>query len=374
MALALAVLPALAACDHLGSSPVSGEGGAEASSSRQVATVGRGDSISMVAKRYAVSRRELIDLNHLKPPYRLEPGQELLLPSTRTYTVVPGDSLSALAHAFHTDTAELARINQLPPPYVIRVGQVLVLPGAADAASSTALATPGHKPEQGEAPLPAHGAAGAIQVAALPPPRPVPSQPAVAPAVAVAPVAPPMARHGNTAAPAAAHPPAALPVAASVPAPPAAAAPAADAVAKATPPTAVPPGRNGGRFLWPVQGKMLSGFGDKSDGRQNDGINIAAPPGTAVMAADTGVVAYAGNELRSYGNLLLIRHPNGYMTAYAHLDHILVERGAAITRGQKIGTVGATGAVTTPQLHFEVRRGSKVVNPGDLMETSHDNT
>ena len=129
-----------------------------------------------------------------------------------------------------------------------------------------------------------------------------------------------------------------------------------------------PPPSGGGRFLWPVKGQVISEYGGKPDGSQNDGVNIAAAKGTAVVAADNGVVAYVGNELRSYGNLLLIRHASGLVTAYAHLDSALVPRGARIKRGQKIGTVGASGKVSTPQIHFEVRRGSQAVDPGDYLE------
>lgn len=137
---------------------------------------------------------------------------------------------------------------------------------------------------------------------------------------------------------------------------------AADASAKQEPIPAPPP-RSRTAFLWPVRGQILSDFGSRSDGRHNDGINIAAPRGTPVKAAENGVVAYAGNELRGFGNLILLKHADGWMTAYAHNDAILVERGAEVKRGQPIARVGATGNVDTSQLHFEIRRGSKAVNP-----------
>ena len=114
-----------------------------------------------------------------------------------------------------------------------------------------------------------------------------------------------------------------------------------------------------------MRGAILSDFGPKPGGLHNDGINISATRGASVVAADNGVVAYAGNELRGFGNLLLIRHADGWMTAYAHLDDMLVERGAKVTRGQKIGTVGSTGNVSSPQLHFEVRRGNRAIDPRD---------
>ena len=117
------------------------------------------------------------------------------------------------------------------------------------------------------------------------------------------------------------------------------------------------------KFAWPVQGKVVSNFGPIAKGRNNDGINIKAPLGTPVKAADAGTVAYAGNELRGFGNLILIKHSGGWMTAYAHNDRILVRKGQKVKKGEKISTVGSTGGVSTPQLHFEIRAGKKAVNP-----------
>jgi murein DD-endopeptidase MepM/ murein hydrolase activator NlpD len=112
----------------------------------------------------------------------------------------------------------------------------------------------------------------------------------------------------------------------------------------------------------------VADFGRKPDGTANDGINIAAAQGTPVVAAENGVVAYAGNELPSYGNLILIRHADGWNTAYAHLDQMLVAKGDKVSRGQKIGTVGSTGGVSSPQLHFELRKGKQVIDPADFLE------
>jgi murein DD-endopeptidase MepM/ murein hydrolase activator NlpD len=116
-------------------------------------------------------------------------------------------------------------------------------------------------------------------------------------------------------------------------------------------------------FRWPVRGRVIAGFGPKTNGAQNDGINLAVPEGTPVKAADDGVVAYAGNELKGYGNLVLIRHANGFVSAYAHASELLVKRGDTIKRGQVIAHAGQTGNVTSPQLHFEIRKGSTPVDP-----------
>ena len=117
------------------------------------------------------------------------------------------------------------------------------------------------------------------------------------------------------------------------------------------------------KFMWPVNGTVISGFGNLGKGRKNDGINIKASLGTAVKAADGGSLAYAGNELKGFGNLILIKHSDGWITAYAHNDKLLVKKGQKVVRGEKIATVGSTGSVTVPQLHFEVRAGKKAVNP-----------
>lgn len=128
-----------------------------------------------------------------------------------------------------------------------------------------------------------------------------------------------------------------------------------------------PPPKRSGTFSWPLKGKTISAYGPKDKGLHNDGVNIAAPRGTAVKAAENGVVAYAGNEIRGFGNLLLIKHEGGWVTAYAHNDQLLVKRGDKVKRGQLISKVGATGSVTIPQLHFELRKGSNAVNPQKYM-------
>ena len=116
-------------------------------------------------------------------------------------------------------------------------------------------------------------------------------------------------------------------------------------------------------FRWPVRGKVITTYGAKTNGKSNDGINLAVPEGTPVKAAEDGVVAYSGNELKGYGNLVLVRHSNGYVTAYAHASELMVKRGDTIKRGQIIAKSGQSGEVGSPQLHFEIRKGSSPVDP-----------
>ncbi|WP_430512371.1 peptidoglycan DD-metalloendopeptidase family protein [Pannonibacter phragmitetus] len=119
----------------------------------------------------------------------------------------------------------------------------------------------------------------------------------------------------------------------------------------------------GQMFRWPVRGRVISEFGSKPGGARNDGINLAVPEGTPVKAAGDGSVIYAGNELQGFGNLVLIRHADGWVSAYAHNSEILVKRGDEVQRGQVISKAGATGNVNQPQVHFELRQGNRPVDP-----------
>lgn len=128
-------------------------------------------------------------------------------------------------------------------------------------------------------------------------------------------------------------------------------------------PLPTPPGRSGSGFVWPLEGKILSSFGPKARGLRNDGINIAAQRGASVRAIDNGVVAYAGNELRGFGNMVLIKHDGSWVSTYAHNDRLLVQRGDRVRRGQTIAKAGSTGRADEPQLHFELRKGLTPVDP-----------
>jgi len=301
--------------------------------------VASGDTLYAVSRRYGVPVRAIIDANDLKPPYRLRAGARLALPQVRTHLVRPGETLDSVARAYGVEASTLAGTNHLAPPYIIRSGETLVLPASVTPIASVA---------------------------------PAPPSPHVAPrpgttAAAAPPVAAPALMPGEAAPPSAAPPPAAAapqPPPALAPPPPAAPEPAAPKPAERT--TALPP-LPGKGFLWPVRGRVIAGFGTTAQGTHNDGINIAAPEGTPVLAADAGEVAYAGNELRGYGNLVLIKHANGYITAYGHNEVLLVKRGQHVARGQPIAKVGATGAVTEPQLHFEIRRGTRVLDPDEYL-------
>jgi murein DD-endopeptidase MepM/ murein hydrolase activator NlpD len=271
--------------------------------------------------------------------------------------VARGDSLSVLAHRYHVPERALIEANHLQPPYKVRLGSTLLIPGGAaiaEPAPPLAAAPPPHEP----VPLVPRSPAAA------PPPRQAPTAVAAARPVRgpAAEVAADIAAEGH--APASKQPPHTL-----TPPRPERLAEKTSPPEKPRPPAAVPPqaAHAGGGFLWPVHGRVLDNYGAGADGTRNDGINIAAPKGTPVEAADAGVVAYAGNELRGYGNLILIKHAGGWISAYAHCEDILVKRGQKVGRGQTIARVGASGSVKQPQLHFELRRGDHPVDPRGLL-------
>lgn len=267
-----------------------------------------GDTVYGLARQYGVPIRAIIDLNRLHPPYLLAAGSTLRLPRSDIHVVAPGDTLSAIARRYGTELSDLTRLNGIGAPYIIRPGQRIRLSGRAVA---------GERRSERE-----NGGPATAKVIESP-------------------------NRGR-------------PVAVG-----AAAAPGRDArsAAVARPAPAPPPPRSGAGFAWPLRGEVVQRFGPAGKGRHNDGINIAVARGTAVSAAEDGVVVYAGNELRGYGNLLLIRHADGWMTAYAHNDALLAKRGDKVGRGQVIARAGSSGNVTVPQLHFEIRRNSRAVDP-----------
>ena len=244
-------------------------------------------------------------------------------------TVQQGDTLSGLSQRYGVPIHTIQTANNLSDGR-LRAGQVLVLPGARMAA-----ATP---------PAPA------MQSATMPVPAAQTPPPSSARKVTTTTIQPPTT-------------PAAAPAATTTAAKPAASTVATNAQLPAPEPMA------GNSFRWPVKGRIISGFGTNADGGHNDGINISVPQGTPVLAAENGVVAYAGNELKGYGNLVLVRHANNWVSAYANNESILVKRGQKVQRGQTIAKAGTSGSVDRPQVHFELRKGSRPVDPMKYMSS-----
>jgi murein DD-endopeptidase MepM/ murein hydrolase activator NlpD len=297
--------------------------------------VGTSDTLDALAHRYNVSPAAILQANGYKGPRALSPGQQLIIPRQATAAAAPalaapatktiaaasaapsvhvvnhGDTLLSIARRNHVPVAELAKANSLDPQAKLKLGTKLTVPAAKTAAAV----------------------------------------PAALPAVAAAALAPPATKMAAVAG----GPPqsARLAQATTTPADTAVETPVKAAEATGALPT----------FRWPVRGKVITSYGAKTNGKANDGINLAVPEGTPVKAAEDGVVAYSGNELKGYGNLVLVRHANGYVTAYAHASELLVKRGDTIKRGQIIAKSGQSGEVGSPQLHFEIRKGSSPVDP-----------
>jgi murein DD-endopeptidase MepM/ murein hydrolase activator NlpD len=291
--------------------------------------VQRGETVYGIAQKHNIPTRALIERNNLQPPYRIAAGTRLQLPTPEVHTVRRGDTLYAISRRYGVDMASLARANRLGPPYTIKVGQRLSLPFGAPPAAAPVTQVARAQPKQ--KPL----SPSSVTVAPVPTPRPPSASKLTSAAPATTVSAP--TRSAQVA---------------GIPRPKPAFRPA--------PPV---PARDAGGFVWPVDGRVLSSFGAKGSGLHNDGLNIAAPLGAPVRAADNGVVAYAGNQIRGFGNMLLIKHADGLITAYAHTDKLLVARGDVVARGQVVARVGKSGGIDAPQLHFEVRRGSQAVDP-----------
>ncbi|TFV46961.1 LysM peptidoglycan-binding domain-containing M23 family metallopeptidase [Bradyrhizobium niftali] len=316
--------------------------------------VGTSDTLDVLAKRYHVTPQAILAANGYKGPRTLSPGQQLIIPHPGATAAAPapalapvaaapamapaakpvaavaappsthfvnhGDTLASIARKNHISAAELARANGLDPSAKLKLGTRLTVPGAKTAAVAAPVAA---------APVAAAPVAGTLQPVAAAP----------APAMKMAAAAPVQSARLAQATANVEEKPAETP-------------------AKAAEATGALP-----TFRWPVRGKVVTSYGAKTNGKSNDGINLAVPEGTPVKAAEDGVVAYSGNELKGYGNLVLVRHSNGYVTAYAHASELLVKRGDTIKRGQVIAKSGQSGEVASPQLHFEIRKGSNPVDP-----------
>ena len=325
-------------------------------------TVARGDTLYSLAQQYASTPQELAHRNNLDITAPLRIGQKLKLaqsaesprmatsaapeqrpvktsvPAVATTTrvqlseisVAPGDTLFSLSRRYSVPVNDLAVMNNIVAPFTLSVGQKLKVPNLSSApvravtaniATAAPVATTATRPDN-KTPT---SVTGRTQGSAT-------SDTSKKSEHKIA-----MPRQKISSDP-----------------------------SKKLPTIAA---RSSSKFSWPVRGKILSHYGAKSGGLFNDGINIGASRGTAVKASENGVVAYAGNEVKGMGNLVIIQHSGGWMTVYAHMNSMSVRRGARVSVGQKIGTVGATGKVDRPQLHFEIRKGTKAYNPASYLRS-----
>ena len=316
-------------------------------------SVGPNDTVYEISRRYGVPMRDIILANQLQPPYRLYVGQDLRLPAPSRYVVRSGDTVFSISRRFNVDMRTVVQMNGIKPPYQIRVGQQMRLPSreiatgraiASNTQASLSASQPSADPSsRSNTTRMALLSPGTV---ALPKLNPRNSASSSGPAV----VLKPQARQARTVQ----------------------VAPAAVSGTKTGIEVAKirPPRRSGSKFRWPVRGRVIANFGPRQGGFHNDGINIAAPRGAPVAAADNGVVAYAGDGLPGFGKLLLLKHSDGWITAYGHSDRLLVKRGEIVQRGQTIATVGSSGSADRPQLHFEIRRKKRAVDPRRYLESS----
>lgn len=371
-----------------------------------------GDTLYSLSRSHNVSLSELMSVNSLTNP-NVHPGQTLYLPGngrrqTRssiaaaravesarpapaplaqaapdvsarynsTYTVQAGDSLYGIARTHQVQLAELQEVNGISDPRHVQPGAVLKIPGNGGetvAAAEPVRTPPRHRSVADNAP-----SAVVPPINATPPGSDIPNYGqslSTRPTIIngehrVAALTDTGKATDASPAPAASSPVTQATAQAAPPAPPAAEAQPKQPEQKvAMAGTAAASALAGAvKLRWPTTGRIIASFGGRPDGTHNDGINLAVPLGTDVHAAESGVVAYAGNELKGYGNLVLLRHDNGWVTAYAHNDELLVKRGQKVKRGQVIAKAGKTGSVDQPQVHFELRQGSKPVDPLPYLE------
>jgi murein DD-endopeptidase MepM/ murein hydrolase activator NlpD len=263
-----------------------------------------GDTLRGVADRTGAGSEAIARANGLAPPFVIRAGQRLAIPAGRYHLVRAGETGIAIARAYGVDWSQIIAANDLSEPYTLRVGMRVLIPG-------------------GPRTLAERAAAFTLDVDDI-----------------VTGGEPALASNQRPARPSSS---------------PARVLPSSAALAE--------PVRLRGAFAWPMRGDIVARFGPGASGERYNGIEIAAPIGTPVLAAADGVVAYAGNEVANLGGLVILKHGDGWTTVYGHASRLLVQRGQSIKKGQTIASSGDTGSVDRPELHFEMRKGRTPVDP-----------
>ena len=277
--------------------------------------VKRGDTLYSLTKKNDLSMRAVIKENNLTQPYTLKVGQKLKIPQPKLHTVEKGDTLYNISKKYQMSVHELSKMNELKEPYTIHLGQRLKIRDPEDVLVAS---------NQKQTGVSAARAKTLAEEKYLNNQKETPL------------------KVQNT--------------------------PQSRSKGVARSSAKIPYWQSKKKFSWPVQGQVVSKFGLNAQGQQNDGINIKAKQGAYVKAAEEGVIGYASDGLKGYGNLILIRHKSGWLTAYAHNQKLLVKKGQKVKKGQNIALVGSTGNVSTPQLHFEIRYKTKVVDPQNYLK------
>ena len=290
-------------------------------------TVQQGETVYSLSRKHDVPADVILRANNLQSASMIQPGQRLVIPVRRAvnapapaaqtpqanvHTTVSGDTIYSLSRKYNVTPQAIANANSLTLSTQLKIGQQVRIPAGAAPVATTPPAQTKTQPQKNVQTVPQTPPQQFVQNENVPVPENV---------GVVRPNTPPSVTEVQRA------------------------------------PNAAP------SFHWPVRGRILSAYGRKPSGQQNDGINVSVPEGTPIRASEDGVVAYAGNELKGFGNLILIRHADNWVTAYAHLGTLDVKKDQKVKRGEVIARAGQTGGVTAPQLHFEIRKGSNPVDP-----------
>lgn len=290
-------------------------------------TVQQGETVYSLSRKHNVPADVILRANNLQSASMIQPGQRLVIPVRKAasvpapvvqsapgsmHTTVSGDTIYSLSRKYNVTPQAIANANNLTLSTQLKIGQQVRIPAGAAPVAATPPAQTKTQPQKNVQTVPQTPPQQFVQNENVPVPENV---------GVVRPNTPPSVTEVQRA------------------------------------PNAAP------SFHWPVRGRILSAYGRKPNGQQNDGINVSVPEGTPIRASEDGVVAYAGNELKGFGNLVLIRHADNWVTAYAHLGTIDVKKDQKVKRGEVIARAGQTGGVTAPQLHFEIRKGSNPVDP-----------
>jgi murein DD-endopeptidase MepM/ murein hydrolase activator NlpD len=261
-----------------------------------------GDTLYRIGNETGAGLDAIARANGLSAPYALRVGQRLDIPAGLYHRVGAGETGIAIARAYGASWSEVVSLNALQEPFILRAGQYLLLPDSASAVPVS------RSPQSAQEMADAFTLNIDDIVTGSQPARSAPGSSELSKPITT-------------------------------------------------------PASFAGAFGWPLDGRLVSRFGAQGDGRVNDGINIAAGLGSSVKAASDGVVVYSGNEISVFGGLVMVDHGDGWITAYGHLGELRVGRGDQVARGQALGSVGDTGYVDTPQLHFEIRKDRKPVDP-----------
>ena len=277
----------------------------------------KGDTLYSLSQKYGVALEALAAANRISEPYTIKIGQEIRLPEPNVHLVGPDETLFGISERFNVDQRSLAVMNGLTKPWTIRPGDSIVLPVLAKDTAKLAALT--EKFTQ--------------VVSSFPPIQDLTSN---------------------------------MPDVTGF----------SDAFVEAFTPKSVSstqsPVKSSAGFAWPVNGHIARAYGEQPDGLRHEGLNIAAGRGTPFIAASDGEVVYAGDDLTGFGNLLLLRHANDWVSAYGHADRLNVTEGQTVVAGEMLGEVGQTGSVTSPQLFFQLRKGKKTQDPVRFLPARSD--